>query len=133
MYIKQEVDEPHSPPPSMHTGGIYTSSSGCASSDDNPSPPYHHHPNHPHHVFFPTHHHPHYVQHHHSPGSSPPTLMLVHPGYQPLAHPHPNQPNMESVMTAPSSPRVKRLRANDRERRRVHLINCAMEELKEVN
>ncbi|XP_057303169.1 neurogenin-2-like isoform X2 [Hydractinia symbiolongicarpus] len=28
--------------------------------------------------------------------------------------------------------RVKRLRANDRERRRVHLINCAMESLRDV-
>nr|XP_047138578.1 neurogenin-1-like [Hydra vulgaris] len=28
--------------------------------------------------------------------------------------------------------RIKRLRANDRERRRVHLINCAMESLRNV-
>ena len=33
------------------------------------------------------------------------------------------------VISAPNT-RVKRLRANDRERRRVHLINCAMDSLR---
>ena len=105
MYIKQEEIEPLSPNQNVSRGEI---SSSLASSDDNLSPTTAHHPHHSH-PFFHHHHHPDNLQ--------------LPPGYHPYQH--------VSVVT-PASSRVKRLRANDRERRRVHLINCAMEELKEV-
>jgi len=78
-------------------------SSSPSSSDDTFSPPAHHH----------AHAHFHHLQHQ----------------YQ---HHHQNMPVNYHHLPTSSSSRVKRLRANDRERRRVHLINCAMEELREV-
>nr|ALJ33553.1 neurogenin [Clytia hemisphaerica] len=54
-----------------------------------------------------------------------------HPHHQHFYHHHtPTTPN-NYLHPSSNSSRMKRLRANDRERRRVHLINCAMEELKE--
>lgn len=48
-------------------------------------------------------------------------------GYSPERYHHPGMPYPPF-----STSRVKRLRANDRERRRVHLINCAMDALRNI-
>ena len=108
MYIKQEELDPMSPNNQSVATGDLTSSPTSSDGSFSPTTPSAHH-----------HHIPHPFFHHHHP----PPPVVYH------AHPHPHQ--HVSVVTT-TTPRVKRLRANDRERRRVHLINCAMDELKEV-
>lgn len=110
MYIKQEEIDPLSPNNQSIAIGNMTSSPTSSDGSFSPTTTSHPHHNHIPHPFF----------HHHHP---PPPVCHSH------SHPHQHV----SVVTTSSPPsRVKRLRANDRERRRVHLINCAMDELKEV-
>ena len=76
----------------------------------------------------------------HSPSSSLDGTYSSHPSHH---HPHfhhhlHHQQHHQAIpanyhhLPSSSSSRLKRLRANDRERRRVHLINCAMDELRDV-
>lgn len=106
MYIKQEEIDPLSPNNQSVASGDMTSSPTSSDGSFSPTTTVHPHHNIPHPFF------------HHQP---PP----------PIHHAHSHLHHHVSVVTT-ASPRIKRLRANDRERRRVHLINCAMDELKEV-